>query len=344
MASLFRPSSPADADQLAAFLKRILSLSSSCPGFDAADLTWKYWAPRADWDGSRGYVLEGNHGIDAHCGVLPLGLQSTTGRTKAAHFIDWAADPRTLAAGARLLRKVLTLNELTCAVGGAPDTRKILPLMGFRPANEAVFFARPVRPFRQAATHPQRNWKLPARLIRNLLWARLPPIKRLAGWSLESVAPDRVPAEVWSPPVSPMPSRERLPSVYAHYLNCPFTRFELFLIRRGEEAAGCILLAFVRGQARIADLWLLDESPEAYQAAYHLALVASLGDPTIVEVIACASLPLRCDALKQAGFREYRRESIMVFPADKVLPGGFDSQLLDNDTAFLSFGATDYVT
>jgi hypothetical protein len=344
MASLFRPSSPADAEQLSVFLKRILALPHDCPGFDAAGLTWKYWSPRPDWDGARSYVFEGSQGIEAHCGVLPLWLQSTAGRIKGAYFIDWAADPRTFAAGARLLRKVVTLTELICTAGGAPDTRKMLPLMGFRPANEVVFFARPVRPFRQAATHPQRNWKLPARLVRNLLWARLPSIKRPTGWSLEPAAPDRVPAELWSPPASLLPSRERLPFVYAHYLKCPFTRFEFFLIRRGEEPAGCILLAFVGRQARVADLWLLRESPEAYEAAYRLALIASLTDPTVVEVVACVSVPLRCDALNQSGFREYRRESITVFPENKVPPSGFDSQFLDNDTAFLSFGATDYVT
>jgi hypothetical protein len=344
MPSLFRPSSAADAEPLAAILKRLLALSGSCRGFDAADLNWKYWSPRADWDGSRGYVLEGSQGIDAHCGVLPLVLLSAAGRTKAVHFIDWAADPRTFAAGARLLRKVLTLADLTCAVGGAPDTRKMLPLMGFRPSNEVVFFARPVRPFRQAVTHPQRNWKLPARFLRNLLWAHIPPINRPSGWSFESIAPDRVPTELWSPPSSPLPTRERLPAVYAYYLQCPFTRLELFLVRRGQEPAGCFLIAFVQEQARVADLWLQHESPESYDAAYRLALAACLTDAKVAEAIACASQPLRLDALKRAGFREFRRESIMVFPADKVPAAGFDFQLMDNDIAYLNLGTTDYVT
>ena len=344
MSSVFCPSSPADAEEIASFLQRTLATTSTCPGFEKAGLNWKYWAPRADWDGSRSFVLRGREGIEAHCAILPARLNGAQGRTTAAHFIDWAADGRTFGGGARLLRKITALAETFLAIGGSIDTRKILPLMGFRPANEAVFFARPVRPFRQATTHQQRDWKLPARLVRNALWATFPTIKNPVGWSFESIAPDRVPAELWSLPASPWTVRERSPPVYAHYLACPFTRFELFLIHRQRQLAGGFLIGFALGQARVADVWLLDPTSEAYEAAYRLALVASLTDPHIAEVIALASIASRFAALQRCGFREFRREPIMVFPAKNVPEAGFDCQLLDNDLAFLTFGTPAYVT
>lgn len=94
----------------------------------------------------------------------------------------------------------------------------------------------------------------------------------------------------------------------------------------------------------MADLWLMRELPNAYKAAYRLALAAALTDPTAVEVIACASTTMRQEALRHCRFREYRHESIMVLTSEQVPPEGFDCQLLDNDTAFLTFGRRDYVT
>jgi hypothetical protein len=341
---VFRPSSPSDSRELGCFLKRNLARDGASPGFEEPGLSWKYWLPRDNEEGSRSYVLAGNEGIEAHCGVLPARLHCGHGRTRVAHFIDWAADPRTFGAGVRLLRKIAAFSGKLMAIGGSTDTRKILPLMGFGPANEAVFFARPVRPFRQAFKHQQRDWRLPARVVRNALWATFPIIKKPVGWSIEPISPTAVPAELWSPHASPWPTRERSSFVYAHYLACPFMRFQLFLIHLRQRPVGCILIGFALGQARVADVWVIEPSPECYEAAYRLALVASLTDPTVVEVIALASIPWRLDALQRCGFREFRRESIMVCPFEDVPSGGFDCQLLDNDTAFLTFSAPSYVT
>jgi hypothetical protein len=344
MASVFRPSSPADADKLCSFLQPPLAPQPGSPGFDVAALTWKYWMPRPEWAGSRGYVLEGEKGIEAHCGVLPAWHHGPQGRWQAAHFIDWAADPRTFLAGGRLLRKIVALADRVCAVGGSAATRKIIPMMGFRPANDAVFFARPVRPIRQAFTHQRRSWKLLPRLVRNAWWARVPRIAIPTGWTFEPVEPNDVPAELWSLPSSVYATRERLPATYAYYRACPFARFKLFLLRHQRQPTGCVLLSFVLGQARVADLWLREETPEGHEAAYSLALVASLTDPATAEVIACAAIGPRIDALQRCGFREYRREAIMVGGKGDSALNGFDCQLLDNDIAFLSFGAREYVT
>jgi hypothetical protein len=216
--------------------------------------------------------------------------------------------------------------------------------MGFRANGEAIFAARPVRPFRQAVTHQQRDWKLPARLVRNALWAKLPPIKNPAGWSFESISPDRVPAEVWTPATQTWAARERGPEVYGYYLACPFMRFELFLVRRQQQPVGCFLIGFDLGQARLADVWVLQPSAEWYEAAYRLALVASLTDRTVVEVITMASMAWRLEALKRCGFREFRRESVMVLAEQDVPVEGLDCQLVDNDIAFLTSGTPAYVT
>ncbi len=344
MAYSFRATTPIDVERLAAFLRRAFGMPEGAPQFDLDSLLWKYWFPRDDWHGSRSYVLEKDGQIEAHCALLPVTYRSTHGRAVAAHFIDWAADPRSMGAGVRVLRKVATLTEMLCAVGGSEDTRKILPLIGFRPAGEMALFACPVRPLRQAVTHQYRNWKLPLRLIRNALWSRSALGGGAPGWSFEPTTPDRVPPDLWSPPPTERAVRERSPSLYPYYLACPSHRFRLFLISHQGRPAGCCLIGFYRGQARIADLWLQDESPESYEDAYRVTLLASMTDPSVAEVVASTSDPSQQKALSRSGFREFRRDPIVTLPHRGLPAHGLDCQMLDNDSTFLATESPAYLT
>jgi hypothetical protein len=121
-------------------------------------------------------------------------------------------------------------------------------------------------------------------------------------------------------------------------------RFELFVVRHQQQPVGCFLIGFTQGQARVVDSWLLQPSLEGYEAAYRLALVAAFTRTEAVEVIASASTSERLRALERCGFREFRREPVLVWPADKRPPDGFDCQMVDNDTAFLASETPSYMT
>ena len=61
----------------------------------------------------------------------------------------------------------VTCGSVMIATGGSETTRRLLPVIGFRPHGELYGFARPVRPLRQALTAAERSWKSSARLLRN---------------------------------------------------------------------------------------------------------------------------------------------------------------------------------
>lgn len=341
MASSFRPTTPDDAGPLTTFLGKYLEADASRPGFTADDVRWKYWVTSAEGEGSRSFVLERDHRFEAHCALLPVHLVSDRGALHMAHFSDWAADPLSLGAGVRLLKKAAARVDALCAVGGSADTRKILPLMGFRPAGERATFVRPLRPLRHALTHQFKNWKLPVRLLRNAHWSWSHPAKPPRGWSAREVKPDEIDERGWQVRSGQGVLRDRRAEVYTRYLKCPFMRFALYLAENEGIPAGCFLLGFAPGEARVADLWLFEGS-ESYEEMYRLAVWAAKADPTTAEITTCASTPTRRDALMRCGFRRWGSEPIMVYPGRMATQCEYDCQLLDNDEAFLITAAPAY--
>ena len=76
---------------------------------------------------------------------------------ETVHLIDWAADPEYPGAGLWLLRQIGAKVRMMIATGGSEITRRILPVIGFRPHGELYSFARPVRPLRQALAITRRG-------------------------------------------------------------------------------------------------------------------------------------------------------------------------------------------
>jgi hypothetical protein len=54
-------------------------------------LHWKYWEPRADWQGSPSYVLTRQDRIIAHTAIVPAACRWGNERLKLLHVIDRAA-------------------------------------------------------------------------------------------------------------------------------------------------------------------------------------------------------------------------------------------------------------
>lgn len=344
MALEFRHTTVDDGDSLADFLSQTFHLQSQATGFTLEDLHWKYWRSRADVPAPRSYILTDENNIVAHCGLIPANFSIGREQLNSAHFIDWAAAPKTLAAGAKVLRKTSQTVDLLFAVGGSLDTRRMLPLMGFATANEMVSYAIPLRPGRQLLTHQARNWKLPVRFLRNAAWSfrRTAPDR---GWSFECSSPHQVPKYLWQ---SVHPAGQagiaRQASSYEYFLTCPFVDTHFVLLNRDGAASGCLLLTVTAGQARIADLWLREPSPEAFQAAYGLACRATLEMTSAVELVVAASIANRQQALQAVGFREYCRDQIMLLPAERAPQMRYDCQWIDNDGAYLTSGGREYRT
>jgi hypothetical protein len=308
-------------------------------------LHWKYWKDRPGWSGSRSYALRRDRAVEAHTASLPFTLCGGSTNLSAQHFIDWASAPDSLSGGAKVLRRLLGLAEVTLAIGGSQDTRRLLPLLKFERVGVVATYARPIRPWLQTRTHQYRNWKLPARLARNSGWAISAPVRKPQTWDFRPVSPTAVPDAVWSAAGVPGTLwRLREARIAAYFLACPSIEFQLYLALKDGSPQGGFLLSFAPGVARIADLWVVEPSTDRLEAMYRLALVAAYSTGHAAEVVSYASIDSRADALGRCGFRALIESDLMAYSATGCPTEAIDCQMIDNDAAFLYDLAPEYLT
>jgi hypothetical protein len=155
MIATIRATDHEDLPALSKFLVRAYKFEPSDFHFDPRLLKWKYLYPRAGWQGSRSYLFERSGEIVAHGGICPVSLRLPTGRIVSGHVIvDWAADSRMPGLGVMMDRRLMQTASTSFAIGGEPDTRKILPRIGFRHVGEASIYAAWLRPWLEFRTRP----------------------------------------------------------------------------------------------------------------------------------------------------------------------------------------------
>src|SRR5277367_1483928 len=183
-----RATRPEEADRIRAFLARVFRAPQESPAWNPRMLSWKYYEPRPDWEGSRSYVLEAEGGYASHGCVWPVTFASASKEIRAAQVIDWAADPAMPGAGVLLRRRVQDLAPVSLAIGGSDATRKVLPRAGYATRGMYRTFVRVVRPFRQfLQRHDGPLWKRPARTARNTAWSFASMPEEETVWRAEPV-------------------------------------------------------------------------------------------------------------------------------------------------------------
>jgi Acetyltransferase (GNAT) domain len=340
----FQPTAQCEAASLSAFLGRRF------PGADAAFLAeehmaWKYWSARPDWAGSRSFTARHDGAIVAHAAAWPVRVCVPGQIVPAVHLIDWTADPEHPGAGLWLLRQIGARVSVMIATGGSEITRRILPVIGFRPHGELCTFARPVRPLRLALATTPKNWRLPARLLRNAFWRLSWPLSVPRGWSVRPLAPEEVPEELWPRPSPGTAVTARDTAFYRYFVDSPSARHELFGLERSRELVGYFCLAFAPHVARIADLWLPSTKVEDWCAGFRAAAAVAARERDVHEVSAWASTALGKEALRRAGFRLRDRAAVSLLDQRKVLEGRtLHAQMLDCDASFFSGEVGSYLT
>ena len=338
MKSNFRAACPEDLDAIRDFLARAFGTSREAPMLLPAAMKWKYWTERGDWSGPRAYLLEREGAVTAFAGLWPVTFGSGADAARGVHMIDWASAKEAPGAGLALVQKLGAMFDFILAIGGSDMTQTVLPAFGFAECARQWEGARPLRPLRQMFTHQRRNWKLPARWARNTLWA-LRPMAGTGTSRFVEVAPERMRADTGA---RGMPR----PSAFFEFLaKCPMTPFRFYAITDGNEERGYFGLSLVRGQARVAGLWLSDAGNN-WQEAYALALRAAKAIRGANEVIAVGTGAETKEAAAAAGFHVL--DGAPVYLLNKKgklrLPPDFQFQLSDDDHAFLDTGAVDYRT
>jgi hypothetical protein len=295
----FRATDPEEADRIRAFLAGVFHLTTEAPAFEPKLIHWKYYQPRPDWPGSRSYVLERNGEIVGHGCVWPMPLIS------GCQIIDWAAAPAVPGAGMLLRREIEKMVAVSVAIGGSPDSRKVIPGMGYATVGSFRKFVRIVRPFRQFRRRPEpqllRNL---AKLGRNAVWSAAPIPPLPPDWSVEKVG------QAFSLPSA------RSPELYRYLLDCPTGSLSAFVLKKGGREAGCFLLNQVDGQTRIADLQATD-----WRGAVIAATRTAAAIPETCEIVANASLDAFAQALAQSGYHQRGEQPVFVLDKSKALAG-----------------------
>jgi hypothetical protein len=341
----FWPTTQRDAAALSDFLGRVFQLRAGASLVDEKHMGWKYWTARPDWEGSRSFTAQHHGAIVAHAAVWPVRVRVSGQEVTAVHVIDWAADRKYPGVGIWLLRQIAAKVRMMIATGGSDIMRGILPVIGFRPQSELYEFARPVRPLGQALTTTERNWKLPARLLRNSFWRLSRPLSLPRGWSVTPLAPEEVPEGLWCQPSPKTAVTARGPGFYRYLVDSPSAQHVLFGLCKDRGLAGYFCLAFAPHVARIADLWLPSTNVQDWCAGFQAAAVVAAGQTRVYEVSAWASTALGKEALSRAGFLLRGRSAISLFGDAKILEGReLHLQMLDSDASFLSGEAISYLT
>lgn len=334
MQTVIRPSVRADAGDIV----ELLALTGLRPNVESSALDWKYWLERDDWSGARSFVATRGGQILAHAAVVPGRCTTDSGSATILHLIDWAARPNAAGAGVSLMKHIGRLADALLAIGGSEQTLRILPHIGFRSQGTADGYVRTLRPLRHLGSSGTAWWKLPARLMRRSLWRWTSPIVPPAGWSIMRIAPDEmsVLAQVLPCATAEAGVFERSATLFRYILQCPIASMELYALKNQNQVRGYFLLAFVPGQARIADCWVAAQQADAWDALLQYAALQALGHPDAAELIAWSSDPVMNGALLGNGFHLRCQLPIFLRPAvEGDIPSGhMQVQMLENDAAY----------
>lgn len=338
--------SESEGNKVGQFLRGVFQASDDALFTASAQMQWKCWEPRPDWNGSRSFAFEdGSGGMIAHLCAWPFSLCTNRGTFNGLHPIDWASAKTAHGTGTLLLRQVLAMRDFGGFIGGSNAGQKTIRQAGYQPVVKMHMLARPLRPWLQASNHQRRNWKLPARVLRNSVWAARSTTVP-AGWSCEPIQPANFPAEILPTSMSDIAVVQRSPELFAYMMKCPTARYELRLICRSGEPRGYALLSFVPGQARIADAWVASGNSEEWRTLYALCIQAALDDGAPAEIVATVTLDHALRGAQACGFRAYQQTDVLILDPQRHFAdmNRFHVQMLENDMSFLRQNHIEYVT
>lgn len=333
--SVFRATTAADERRLIAFLARAFSVDPRAAFLNPALLRWKYWMPREDYPEARSFVLERNGAIVAHAGIWPISIGTGQDRARGAHMIDWASDAGAPGSGAALVQRLIRQFDFLYSIGGSAMTQNVLPAFGFKQVTETWMGARPLRPLRQMLFHQAKNWKLPARMARNIWWSLTPTPHENGGW-----APIEASVGDFDAPIS----CPRTQAFFSYIGQCPAIRVRLYRLLAGGKQEGWLALSLVQKQARVVGIWLQMTSSENLRMAYLAAQNAAVRLGEAYEISAEGSAGPSETAALQTGFRIARRTPVYLLQKSGTPFMPFEFQLGDNDEFFLSTGVPAFLS
>ena len=202
---------------------------------------------------------------------------------------------------------------------------------------------RPIRPLLYLTGADAPRWRRAARSVRNTLWLLRAPsaaqhARRARLLAAAEVAASAIP---WPAPKYGSAVLERSGPGMLYWLQCPAAPMELCAVEHGSEVEGYFVLAYAPGQARLADCWLDNAEPEAWDALVQLAVRQAATHSDVAEVAAISSEPLLAGALERSGFHVRSSRPLLARVSNGLrLPStAIRIQMLDNDAAYRHNGS-----
>jgi hypothetical protein len=347
MAFEFVPVPVAEQQDLTQFLVKSFRADPSLNSFRPEVLCWKYFADHPEWTSPRSFAVKQENQIVAHVGVWPVSWVTPKTEVKAMHLIDWAASRSAVGAGVHLLRKLAEFADVLLTIGGSPDTKSLLPKLGYKPCGELRRYARVVRPWLQFRTTPCKNWKTPIKFVRHSARALtgIPPAPK--GWQASKVT--SFTASIDGSAIGQTTSStspRRTAAGLNHLLSCPAARFSGFLVSQAQQLRGYFLLTHVGRQARIVDIRIDGNDRESWQAICALAARTAAEDPETSEIVGASSIEVTGEAWLQAGFVHRRTDQIFCYDPRNLVRSGppLALNLADGDLCILSEPLSPYLS
>jgi hypothetical protein len=346
MAFEFVPIPASEQQNLTQFLLTTFRADPTLNSFRPDVLHWKYFAAHPEWTQPRSFAVKQEGQIVAHGGIWPVTLATPQGEVRAIHLIDWAASRAAVGAGIHLLRKMTSLADVLLTIGGSPDTRNLLPKLGYKRCGELRRYARVIRHWLQFRTTPQQNWKTAAKFLRNSAQSLKTIPAAPQGWQATRVPHFTASIESVIGQTASSTSPRRTAAGLNHLLGCPAASFSGFLVSQEQNLRGYFLLSRVGRQARIVDIRLDSEDREAWEAVCVLALRSAAEDPETCEIVAASAVAAVGESWLQAGFVHRETDAILCYDPRKLVSSGtpLDLSLADGDFCFLSDPLSPYLS
>jgi hypothetical protein len=338
------PSSPTLGDSIDRFLMQTFGTGATEEAFHEMDAQskafqqWKYWDPHPLFLHSRSYVLLAGETIVAHGCCWPIRLQAAFGQVPSMHLIDWAAKRNVPGAGMRVFQLCQKDVGAVIAIGGSEMTRRILPAFGFKPYNNISFLYRPLRPFSPALSPG--DWKMPARVLRNLGHYIFPRPSMLPGWSVSWTEPGDIPGSLFPRPLTDEAVSIRGPELLAHMMKCPTVQDAgCYILRRMDAVVAYFCLLCIQGRVRLVDFGPIGLDEQFATALGFAAQCVARSDfKRPFDIYVAATEPAVIRGFARSGFRTKAEEPIKVLKLNSELQNTtlFRLTLLDWDAAVLN--------
>lgn len=264
--------------------------------------------------------------------AMPTRFVSAGGGLLVACVIDWAANRAVAGAGVAIYRHIGNLTGGLIGVGGSGDAQRLLPRMGFKQVQELLTYERVTRPVERFLSTGSKSWRDLARLGRNVAWRWRPNGVAPRGWTARRVErfDDAVEAVTPRPGLVSATVCYRNAAILNYFLVCPAARMEGYLLEREGRVAGYFVRALVRGECRIAELWVASAEELDWAAAVALAG----GSPEVSQTSLACGTHVSQLAARRAGYHLLGRQPVY---AKAELPGTLDAAMgmLDTDAFYL---------